>query len=63
MIEDTVTGKETIDYFDIVIDSSGVYNNPNFVGLGGIVAPGERKARAVKSFLCKRDAFCYFFLK
>ena len=36
-------GNEQVFFADIVIDSSGVYDNPNWIGEGGIPAIGEQK--------------------
>jgi hypothetical protein len=44
LVEDA--GGERIDTADIVIDATGTYGNPNWLGHGGIPAPGERAARA-----------------
>jgi hypothetical protein len=37
--------EESYNYFDIVFDATGTYNNPNFAGPGGIPAIGELKLR------------------
>lgn len=39
-------GAERTERADVVIDTSGVYGNPNPLGDGGIPAPGERSAEA-----------------
>ena len=38
-------GKETVTSADVVIDTTGVYGNPNWAGQGGAPAIGERQAR------------------
>lgn len=37
--------EESYHYFDVILDSSGTYNTPNFAGPGGIPAIGELKLR------------------
>lgn len=39
------SGEEKIFHADIVIDATGVYGTPNWIGEGGIPAVGERRAR------------------
>jgi hypothetical protein len=39
---------ESYNYFDIIFDATGTYNNPNFAGPGGIPAIGELKLRESK---------------
>ncbi len=39
------TGQERINSADIIIDTSGVYDMPNWLGSGGIPAVGERNSR------------------
>lgn len=43
-------GKEQVYYANIVIDTSGVYGNPNWLGEGGIPAAGE---------IANRSRICY----
>lgn len=38
-------GKEHVHTADIVIDATGIYNNPNWLGEGGIPALGELKSK------------------
>ncbi len=42
-------GQEQIHNADIVIDASGTWSRPNFTGIGGAPAIGERQARAATS--------------
>jgi hypothetical protein len=37
-----VSGRESVEHADVVIDCTGTYGNPNSLGDGGIPAPGER---------------------
>lgn len=39
------TGREFIDHADVVIDATGVWRQPNWLGCSGIPAPGERELR------------------
>ncbi len=38
-------GAERVETADLVIDATGTYGNPNWLGHGGTPAPGERAAR------------------
>ena len=44
ILTENSAGHEQVHTADIVIDSTGVYNNPNWLGEGGIPAPGELKS-------------------
>jgi thioredoxin reductase len=39
------TGREFIDNADVVLDTTGVWGQPNWLGCAGIPAPGERELR------------------
>lgn len=39
------SGKESIEHADVLIDTTGVFSNPNWLGCSGIPAPGERMLR------------------
>jgi hypothetical protein len=39
------TGQERVEMADVVIDATGTYGNPNYLGHSGIPAVGERAAR------------------
>lgn len=41
----TQDGKESLDEADFVVDCSGLYGNPRWLGRGGLPAPGEASAR------------------
>jgi len=45
ILTENSAGHEHVHTADIVIDSTGVYNNPNWLGEGGIPAPGELKSK------------------
>ncbi|MCH8872432.1 NAD(P)-binding domain-containing protein [candidate division KSB1 bacterium] len=45
ILTENAHGEEQIHTADIVIDSTGVYNNPNWLGDGGIPALGELKSK------------------
>lgn len=55
----SVSGEESINYCDAVIDASGTYGNPNFAGVGGMPAIGElglrRHHRVVSSVVDLKD--------
>lgn len=38
-------GRETIEHADVLIDTTGVFHNPNWLGCSGIPCPGERALR------------------
>lgn len=40
------TGREFIDNADVVLDTTGVWRQPNWLGCAGIPAPGERDLRS-----------------
>jgi thioredoxin reductase len=42
LLQDTVTGEESLEYADVVLDATGTYGQPNRLGDGGIDAVGER---------------------
>lgn len=44
LLEDE-TGREQVVHSPVVIDATGSYSNPNWLGDGGIPAPGERALR------------------
>jgi len=45
ILTEDAEGREQIYHSDIVIDTTGVYGNPNWLGSGGIPAIGERACR------------------
>ena len=46
---ETAAGEKTI-LADRVLDATGTYDNPNWMGMGGVPAPGERAARESVSY-------------
>jgi thioredoxin reductase len=42
LLADASDGRESVAHADAVIDCTGTYGNPNWLGDGGIPAPGER---------------------
>lgn len=38
-------GRELIDHADVLIDATGVFHQPNWLGCSGVPAPGERALR------------------
>lgn len=47
ILTEGVDGREQVHHADIVIDTSGVYDNPNWLGTGGIPALGERACKSL----------------
>ena len=43
VLSEDSTGKEYVQHADFIFDASGVFNQPNWGGVAGMPAPGERK--------------------
>jgi thioredoxin reductase len=42
--------REWIEHFDVVLDCTGTFSNPNHIGDGGMLAPGERHCQELISY-------------
>jgi cation diffusion facilitator CzcD-associated flavoprotein CzcO len=46
LVENRLTGEDTYFYADYVIDASGTYSSPNYIGAGHLPAINERQLRS-----------------